>query len=196
MLTKQRATVEDLYHVPENGKAELVNGELVRFMATGSKPGRAGGKIYISLNRHEETQGGGLAYPDNVGFLTDLPNRESFSPDAAWYTQDVPESEDMDFLPEAPAFAVEVRSKGDYGPAEEIAIEDKIADYFAAGTRVVWVVDLRSDDVIKAYHSSNPLNPKIFRRDEIADAEPAVPGWRFPVNSLFPSRRGQEAGNG
>ena len=63
MLTKQRATVDDLYHVPENGKAELIDGELVHFMATGSKPGRAGGKIYISLNNYEETQGGGLGLP-------------------------------------------------------------------------------------------------------------------------------------
>ena len=127
-----------------------------------------------------------MAYPDNVGFLTDLPNRESFSPDAAWYTQDVPDTEDMDFLPEAPAFAVEVRSKGDYGPAAEIAIEDKIADYFAAGTRVVWDVDLRSEEtLLKRTVLTIPLTPKVFRRGEIADAEPAVPGWRFPVNNLF-----------
>lgn len=29
MSLKTTATVEDLYRVPENGKAELVNGELV-----------------------------------------------------------------------------------------------------------------------------------------------------------------------
>lgn len=29
MSTEIQATVEDLYHVPENGKAEIVNGELV-----------------------------------------------------------------------------------------------------------------------------------------------------------------------
>ena len=28
MPIKTQATIEDLYHVPENGKAEIVNGEL------------------------------------------------------------------------------------------------------------------------------------------------------------------------
>ena len=38
MTTKTQATVEDLYHVPENGKAEIVNGELVRMAPTGYLP--------------------------------------------------------------------------------------------------------------------------------------------------------------
>ena len=84
MLTKPRATVEDLCHVPENGKVELVNGELVRMRPKGIKPGRAAMKIVASLTQHEEEYGGGYAIPDNVGFLVNLPNRESFSPDAAW----------------------------------------------------------------------------------------------------------------
>jgi hypothetical protein len=47
MTTKVRATIEDLY--AERGKAEIVNGEIVRFMATGDDPARAGGSIYFSL---------------------------------------------------------------------------------------------------------------------------------------------------
>lgn len=69
MLTKRRATIEDLYHVPENGKAEIINGELVRMSPTGSLSGRAAGKIFTSLSRHEEEHGGGYAYGDNVGFI-------------------------------------------------------------------------------------------------------------------------------
>jgi hypothetical protein len=61
----------------------------------------------------------------------------------------------------------------------------KRADYFACGTLVVWDVDLLSEDVIKSYRASDPQNPVIFRRGQIADAEPAVSGWRMPVNDLF-----------
>jgi hypothetical protein len=50
---------------------------------------------------------------------------------------------------------------------------------------VVWDVDLLSDEVVKSYSASDPENPKIFRRGEIADAEPALPGWRMPVDDLF-----------
>jgi hypothetical protein len=42
-----------------------------------------------------------------------------------------------------------------------------------------------SEDVIRSYKASDPAHPTIFRRGEMADAEPAVPGWRMPVNDLF-----------
>ena len=42
MITKRPATVDDLYRVPEHGKAELVDGELVLMSPTGKMPGRAG----------------------------------------------------------------------------------------------------------------------------------------------------------
>lgn len=182
MITKPRATVEDLYNVPENGKAEIVNGELILMSPIGAKPSRAGGRIYASLLDHEEEHGGGYAFPDNAGFIVHLPNRTSFSPDAAWYTGN---SVEMTFLEGPLAVAVEVRSEGDYGPSAEQAIPDKIADYFAAGTKVVWVVDLLGDAIIKAFHVDNPEVPTVHRHGSIADAEPAVPGWRFPVERLL-----------
>ena len=85
----------------------------------------------------------------------------------------------------APIFAAEVRSEGDYGPAAEKEIAEKRADYFAAGTLVVWDVDLLSEDVVKVYRASDPNSPIIYRRGEVAEAEPAVPGWSMPVDDLF-----------
>jgi hypothetical protein len=41
MSTRTEATIEDLYHVPENGKTEIVNGELKLTSPTGDLPGRA-----------------------------------------------------------------------------------------------------------------------------------------------------------
>src|SRR5579871_4453358 len=182
MPTKYRATVEDLYTVPERGKAEIVDGDVVRMSPTGSKPGRAAGKVFASLSRHEELHGGGYAFGDNVGFIVNLPDRDSFSPDAAWY---VGELGDMDFLEGAPAFAVEIRSKNDYGPQAERSIAKKRQDYFAAGTQVVWDVDLLSEESVRVYRAGDPTNPTVYRRGDMANAEPAVPGWRMPVDHLF-----------
>ena len=180
MTATARATLSDLFKI--DGKAELVNGE-VRFMSpTGAKPGRAGGDIYGSLRQYERRAGGGRAYPDNVGFVVDLPDRESFSPDAAWHGNTRPE---MQFVQGAPLFAVEVRSENDYGPAAERDMAAKRADYFAAGTLVMWDVDLLSPDVVKKYSAATPATPIVFRRGETADAEPAVPGWTMPVDDLF-----------
>jgi Uma2 family endonuclease len=180
MTPKTQATFEDLSQV--SGKAELINGEIVLMPPSGDIPGKAGGRIFASLDRHELQTKSGSAYPDNVGFKTNLPHRQSFSPDAAFYTG--PRA-GMKFLPQSPVFAVEVRSEGDYGQPAEQAIAEKIRDYFAAGTLVVWDVDVLGEDVIKSYSVADPEHPKIFRRGDIADAEPAVPGWRMPVDELF-----------
>src|SRR6266478_4078185 len=134
MSTKTEATIDDLYRVPENGKAEIVNGELVLMSPTGGIPGRTAGRIYRSLDDYERSVGGGYAFPDNVGFIVNLPNRRSFSPDAAFFKGELRGGL---FLEGAPVFAVEVRSADYYGPAAEARMAQKRMDYFAAGTLVV-----------------------------------------------------------
>ena len=77
MLIKPRATTDRLYSVPDKGKAEIVNEDVVRMSPTGGRPGRAATKIAARLVRHEEENGGGYAFGHNVGFLVDLPHRAS-----------------------------------------------------------------------------------------------------------------------
>jgi Uma2 family endonuclease len=171
--------IAELYRVP--GKAEIVGGRIVMMSPTGDEPGDAAGAIYVRL-REFAKRFGGRAYGDNVGFLVNLPNRKSFCPDAAYYTG--PRA-GMKFLSEAPVFAVEVRSEGDYGPSAEREIVAKRADYFAAGTKVVWDVDLLSEDVVQVYRAGSPDSPTVYHRGEIAETEPAVPGWKFRVDEMF-----------
>lgn len=181
VATKASTTIEALYRVHDNGKAEIVNGGIVPMSPTGGMSGLAATAIAASLRAHQRRHGGGRAFGDNVGFLIRLAHRESISPDAAWFTGSV---RGLDFLEGAPAFAAEVRSKGDYGPRPEEEMAAKRADYFAAGTQVVWDVDLLSPDVVRVYRAGSPA-PTVYRRGEQADAEPAVPGWRMPVDELF-----------
>ena len=180
MVANLEATIEDLYAV--RGKAEIVNGEIVLMSPTGAAPSYAATEIVVSLRNYSRQVKKGYAVADNAAFRVDLPNRKSFSPDAAYY---VGKWTGMKFFEGAPLFAVEVRSEGDYGPAAEAAIAKKRADYFAAGTLVVWDVNLLSPDVIKCYQADKPAEPKIFRRDQLANAEPAVSGWSMQVNDLF-----------
>ena len=182
MRTRVRITIEDLYKVPDNGKAEIVNGELVVMSPTGGAPNFAAGEIFVSLREYSRRTKTGRAVSDNAGFRVNLPNRESFSPDAAFYVGPNP---GMRFFEGVPVFAVEIRSEGDYGPSAEITIANKRADYFAAGTLVVWDVDLLSDEVVRVYRASDPDHPTVYRRGEVAEAEPAVPEWSMPVNDLF-----------
>ena len=181
MSTKVEATIEDLYKV--EGKAELVNGEIVEMSPTGALPHLVARQITISLASYERKIRNGYAIGDNVGFVVNLPHRKSFCPDAAFYVGPDP---GMKFFQGAPIFAVEVRSESDYGPRAERQMAKKRADYFAAGTQVVWDVDLLSGDVVRVYRATDPQSATIYHRGETAEAEPAVPGWTIRVDDLFP----------
>jgi len=181
MSTKVEATIEDLDKF--EGKAELVNGEIVEMAPTGRLLHYAAQEIAFSLRSYAKTTRTGYAIGDNVGFVVNLPHRKSFCPDAAFYVGPDP---GMKFFEGAPVFAVEVRSEGDYGPHTERQMAQKRTDYFAAGTEVVWDVDLLSEDVVRVYRASDPSKATIYRRVEIAEAEPAVPGWTMAVDDLFP----------
>ncbi len=183
MTQIKSATVDDLAEVANHAKAELVNGGIVLMSPTGFLPSFVAGEIYASLRTYARQTRSGYAIGDNAGFIVDLPHRRSFSPDAAFYTG---RSTGMRFLEGAPIFAVEVRSENDYGAMAEREMADKRADYFAAGTLVVWDVDILSDDIVRVYRSDNPSQPTIYRRGDHAEAEPAVPGWSLAVEELFP----------
>jgi Uma2 family endonuclease len=179
MSMKVEATIEDLYKV--EGKAELVNGEIVHMSPTGGLPHYAALQITMALSLYQKATRRGVAIGDNTAFVVNLPHRRSFSPDAAFYTGKLT----MKFSEGAPIFAVEVRSDSDYGPRAEWQMAAKRDDYFAAGTLVVWDVDLLSADVVKVYRATKPQIPTVYKRGEFAEAEPALPGWTMPVDDLF-----------
>src|SRR5262249_51630399 len=158
----------------KDGRAELVDGEIILMSPTGDLPGSAAGEIFASLREYGKRTGRGRAYTDNVGFLVDLPNRKSFSPDVAFYAG--PRTRGK-FLVGAPILAVEVRSEGDYGARAEQRLSEKRSDYFAAGTQVVLDVDVLQSEEIRVYLCSNPMNPIIYRRGKVADAGDLLPGW-------------------
>src|SRR5260370_7794906 len=83
MSTTTEATIEDLYHV--EGKAEIVNGEIVLMSPTGDLPSSAAGEIFVSLRNHARTTSSGRAYAGSTGFVVNLPHRKSFCPDLSYY---------------------------------------------------------------------------------------------------------------
>lgn len=183
LIEEAKATLRDLQREP--GKAELINGRIVRFMSAGLWPGMIAGNIYAALRAFAKASKRGVALGDNVGYVIPrlASGRESFAPDASYFEN--PSQQDVaEFVQGAPTFAVEVRSKGDYGPAAETEIAKKRADYFAAGTQVVWDVDFKAECVNVDTQTARSTK-KTFVRGQIADAEPAVPGWRVPVDAIF-----------
>lgn len=184
---QETATLDDLYRV--EGKAELVGGRIIHYVASGHEPSVIALDLAILLRAYAKQTGVGVAYGDGIGFAMIPPlssSRQSFSPDASYYTGPLPKNR-MRFVEGAPVFAIEVRSEDDYGPAAEVEMAAKRADYFEAGTRVVWDVDPVAG-TIASYVAATDQPSKIFAAGEIADAEPALPGWRLSMDELFSNR--------
>lgn len=178
------ATLDDLYRV--EGKAELIGGRIVHQVASGHEPSVLALEIAIRLREFAKRTGVGVGYGDGIGFAMIPPlssGRQSFSPDASYYTGPLPKNR-MRFVEGAPVFAVEVRSEDDYGPAAELEMAAKRADYFEAGTKVVWDVDPVAA-TIASYSTDSQSRPLIFARGQAAHAMPALTNWSLPVDELF-----------
>jgi Uma2 family endonuclease len=178
-----RATLDDLSRY--EGKVELINGRIVQTMGPGDLPSEVAQNIYVSLRAHRKATGSGLAKADGAAYaVPELSSgRESFAPDTSYYTCPRPANR-MRYISGPPTLAVEVRSENDYGPAAEAEMAAKRADYFEAGTLVVWDVDPVAETVA-VYKRDAPDQPTVYRRGDIAEAEPAVPGWRIAVDEVF-----------
>ena len=179
----RRATVADLYQTKK--KAELIGGKIVRDMAIGLRHNRVATKLYRLLDDYAKAAGQGEAVTDNLGFVVPAlrSGRESFSPDASYYLGPFPDDEE-EFIAGPPTLAAEVRSPSDYGPQPERDAAGKRRDYFEAGTLVVWDVDPRSETVA-VYRRDEPERATVYRRGDVAEAEPAAPGWRLAVDEVF-----------
>ena len=129
----------------------------------------------------------GVAYTDNMGFAVPklASGRQSFSPDARITTVLSPH-DDMDFVEGPPTLAVEVRSKGDYGNAAEAALAAKRADYFEAGTKVVWDVDPKAK-LIRSYRSTHRIS-----RPYSAGANSPMPNPRSRAGAFLSMRSSPE----
>ncbi len=182
-VTEPRATVDDLYRVA--GQAELVDGRIIRLPFHTIRVSRIVMAILNRLYDERQRTGLGAVGTSTLGYTVPrLPSgRESFCSDASYYLGPPPRNR-MAFIDGPPALAVEVRDEVDNGARSPADISAKRADYFAAGTLVVWDVDPEAE-LIHAYRATDPERPTTFARGQTTDAEPAVPGWRIEVDAVF-----------
>jgi Uma2 family endonuclease len=78
----------------------------------------------------------------------------------------------------APDLAVEILSPSNT-PA---GVHAKVADYFAAGARRVWVIDSESQSVTD-YESL--LAPRVIDTDELLEGGDVLPGFLVRVGEIF-----------
>lgn len=167
------------YPLPD-GKGELVRGELRVTLPAMGPHGRAATNIVARLLVHVEAHGLGWVFADGVGYLLlELP-RTVRCPDASFVRANRVPAEGIGpgFLRLAPDLAVEVLS-----PSESASeLEEKLDDYRACGTSLIWVVDpVRRTVMIVA--SDAPV--RWLREGDMLDGGTVVPGFSCEVAELF-----------
>lgn len=181
MATKAKLmTAEELLAMPDDGfRYELVRGELVKMAPAGRTHGKRGNRVNVSLSLHVYENNLGETYLAETGFHLETDPDHVLAPDASFVRQErVDAVEDGDgFFPGPPDLAVEVISPSDR--LTEVA--DKVAEWLAAGTRMVVVVNPRNRTV----QAHTPEGVTELTEADTLDGGDVVPGWELPVADIF-----------
>ena len=161
-------------------KAELVRGELRVTPPPGGPHGRTATNLILLLGAYLKGRGLGWVYADGVGYeLAELP-RTVRVPDVSFVRADRLPGEGIGpgLLKLAPDLAVEVLS-----PSESASeLEEKLDDYRACGTPLIWVVDPVQRTVMIV---ASDAAVRWLREGETLDGGNVVPGFSCPVTELF-----------
>jgi Uma2 family endonuclease len=190
-MTDQTLTgvaLADLMATPEDRRVEVVRGQLreVDMSAAYLIHGMIGQNLIDIVRPFARQQKLGLVVGDGVTFVLSMVAEtvtESRIPDAAFIRRErLQKFDPFRTFPGAPDLAVEVVSPSE--SAEDT--DEKIGDYFAAGTEQVWVIYPR----LKRVHVY--LRPASLRERSYviyADGEtfesPLFPGLIIPVADIF-----------
>ena len=180
---RSRMTAEELFDLPDDGgRSELVEGELVPRTPTGGRHGALAVRIGRLLDEYVEAHDLGVCCGAETGFILKRDPDTVRAPDAAVVVASrIPETGiPAAYWPFAPDLAVEVVSPSDRLPDVHV----KIAEYFAAGTRLVWLVEPETR-MVHVYRS--PQEVEVVGTDEDLEGGDVLPGFRCPVRRLFAS---------
>ena len=184
--TTRLITADELLVMPpydENGnqcRFELIRGEL-KVMSLG-KPlhGIICARIGSALFRFVEANDLGMAFGAETGFVVEHDPDSVLGVDASFVSHErlaTVESFEK-YFPFAPDLAVEVLSPGN----TRREMEEKIAMYFAAGARAVWVFDPKKRTAA-AYTS--PSEVLVLSEHEKFDGGEVLPGFTLDLAKLF-----------
>ena len=179
-LTKPM-TADELPAVPDDGfRYELVKGELLRMAPTGHKHGIVTMHLAGPLYRYVKDHNLGEVYGAESGFVISQDPDTVRAPDVAFVRRERIDTagEVKSYWVGAPDLAAEVVSPGD----TVSEIEDRVAEWLAAGAGMVWVVSPKLHTVT-VYRSLTDI-VTLTAKDKLDGGE-VVPGFEINVAEIF-----------
>jgi Uma2 family endonuclease len=180
--TTQLMTADDLWRLPDDGmRHELVQGELQTMAPGGSEHGAINmdlaGLLWHFVRKHKL----GRVFSSDTGFVLASNPDTVRAPDVAFVSAarlaavGLPQK----FWPGAPDLAIETIS-----PSDTLqAVEEKVDEWLAAGTTLVWVLNPKRKRVT-VYRA--PRSVTILEAGDELDGQDVVPGFKCGVADVFP----------
>ena len=179
--TTHGMTVDELWDLrPDGNRHELVRGELRTMAPSGSEHVGIIFNISTPLHQFVKTHKLGRIIGAEGGCIIGRNPDTVRAPDVAFISASrLPDGKlPKKFFPGAPDLAVEVMSPSD--TAEEL--DEKIQDWLAAGTRVAWIVNPKSQTVT-VYDS--PSTFRILHLNDSITGGDLLPGFILPLREIF-----------
>lgn len=162
---------------------ELVDGEIVWLTFAAWRHGRIVGAIYLLLAPFAQRIGA-LVFSDGVGYRVGADLMNLRGPDVSLVTRERRHifNNEAPWGSEAPDLAVEVLSPQQGG---EGYARPKVSEYFAAGAKVVWLVN-PENRTVRAYEAGK-LEVLTYPETEEITLDAIAPGFRARVGDFFPA---------
>lgn len=176
---RQLVTAEELFNMPNQGRCELIRGELRMMAPAGWDHGRILVNISTRLDTFVRERKLGWVLGAETGFLLKTNPDTVRAPDVAFIARErIPSDREQSvFFPGPPDLAVEVVSPSD----RYSDVDDKVTDWLDAGCRMVIVVNPRKRTV--AVHRGGSI--QVLRETDVLEGGDVVPGWTLPLAAIF-----------
>jgi Uma2 family endonuclease len=172
-------TADEFASIPDDEtRHELVAGRLLSEPLPVPRHDRIRRRLERILDRFVSERGLGEVFGE-AGFVLARDPDTVRGPDLAFVRAErLSGLDEARFFEGAPDLAVEILSPSN----RPGAVRAKVAEYLAAGARLVWVVDPESRTVVAARSTDAPRR---FASDGTVDGEEVLPGLTFPVAAIF-----------
>jgi Uma2 family endonuclease len=179
-VAEKLLTAEEFEKLPEAfTRRELVRGKVVEHMPPGGEYGPLAGDIYMLIKLWLKREGlNGYVAVESGYSLFQNPDTVR-GPDVSYVRAERIPSEGIPkgYWKLAPDLAVEVVSPSETGQS----VRDKVNDFLAAGTSLVWVVYPSTREVVA--HTADGL-ARTFTAKDVLEFD-LLPGFRCAVAELF-----------
>lgn len=180
VTTTRLLTADDLLHLPDDGnRYELVRGVLITMPPPDYEHGREAVRLSRRLGTYVEDHGLGDVLVES-GYRIERDPDTVLAPDVSFVSAGrVPPPEQRSrYFQGGPDLAIEIASPSD----RPRRVEEKLQDYFSAGTRLVWRVDRRTRS-ITVFRPDGSV--EVVPDDGTITGEDVIPGFTMRVGDLF-----------